>query len=536
MNYGLLVTLVIIYVAIIGFLGYLGYRHTKSSKDYMLAGGEVHPFLMAMAYGSTMISTSAIVGFGGTAGMYGMSLLWLTVFNIFFGIFIAFIFFGKRIRAMSVKLNARTFPELLGKRYNSEFIRKFSAALIAVSMPLYAAAVMIGGARFMEGSLQWNFSTSLWLLAIIVTVYVLFGGLKGIIYTDAFQGTLMFVTMALILVLTYVKVGGVIDGHSFLAGLADKVPTALAAKGHTGWASMPAFGSETWWMVISTLVLGVGIGVLSQPQLAVRFMTVKSNRELNRGVLIGGIFILFMTGVAFVVGALSNVYFMEHGGKLAMQLVTNAATKKPNVDLIIPMFISKAFPTWITYIFLLTLLSAAMSTLSGQFHVIATSINYDLFNGEKKDDKTRLKLARIGIIIALVFTMIISLWLPGSIIAIATSIFFGLCAASFLPMLIGALFWKRATTQGVTIGMLAGFVVYLFSMLFMHAKEATIFNVSQALTGKPVLFAFPWTVIDPLVLGLPVGLIVTYVACTLTKPIDEAHIEQCFAKKSTPSA
>ncbi len=530
MNYSLLVTIVLIYVAIVGYLGYLGYRHTTSSKDYMLAGGEVHPYLMAMAYGATFISTSAIVGFGGAAGMYGMSMLWLTVFNIIAGIAVAFIVFGKRIRAMSHRLDVRTFPELMGKRYNSVFIQKFSAALIALSMPLYAAAVMIGGARFMQESLKMDYTVSLWLLAIIVMVYVLFGGLKGVLYTDAFQGTLMFITMALIVILTYIKVGGIIDGHSALAAMADKVPSSLAEKGMTGLASMPTFGSDIWWFVVSTLVLGVGIGVLAQPQLAVRFMTVNSNRDLNRGVLIGGVFILFMTGVAFIVGALSNVYFMENEGKLALQMVTDPATMKPNIDLIIPIFISQAFPDWISYIFLLTLLSAAMSTLSGQFHVIATSINYDLYRGDDRDDKTRLRLARIGTIIAVAVTMIISLWLPESIIAIATSIFFGLCAAAFLPMLIGALFWKRATTTGVTIGMLAGSAVYLFSLLFLQAKGAAIFGVSQALFGKTVLLPFPWTAIDPIVLGLPVGLGVMFLVSYLSKPIDEAHLTHCFHK------
>lgn len=533
MDYGILITLVIIYCAIVVFLGYLGYRHTKSAKDYLIAGGEVHPVVMALAYGATFISTSAIVGFGGAAGMYGMSMLWLTVFNILAGIFVAFVFFGKPIRAMSQKLDVRTFPELMGKRYQSPFIQKFSAALIALSMPLYAAAVMIGGARFMEQSLQMNYTTALWVLAIIVAVYVLFGGLKGVMYTDAFQGTLMFVTMAVILVLTYVKVGGIVDGHVFLDNLASKVPPSLAEKGHTGWAAMPTFGSEIWWFVVSTLVMGVGIGVLAQPQLAVRFMTVKSNRELNRAVLIGGVFILFMTGVAFIVGSMSNVYFMQNGGKLALQLVMDPATQKPNIDLIIPMFISKAFPTWISYVFLLTLLSAAMSTLSGQFHVIATSVSHDLFGGGQQNDQSRLKLARIGIIVAFIATIAISLWLPGSIIAIATSIFFGLCAAAFLPMLIGALFWKRATTAGVTYGMLAGSAVYLFSLFFLHAKEAAVFGVCQALFGKPVLLPFPWTAIDPIVLGLPVGLAVMFLSSSLGKKVDEAHLEQCFDKANT---
>ena len=77
-----------VYLGIIAFLSYLGYKQTKSSKDYMVAGGNVHPYLMGLAYGASFISTSAIVGFGGAAGVYGMSLLWLTVCNILIGVFI----------------------------------------------------------------------------------------------------------------------------------------------------------------------------------------------------------------------------------------------------------------------------------------------------------------------------------------------------------------------------------------------------------------------------------------------------------------
>ena len=106
---------------------------------------------------------------------------------------------------------------------------------------------------------------------------------------------------------------------------------------------MPKFGSSLWWSLVSTIVMGVGIGVLTQPQLAVRFMTVKSNKEINRAVLIGGVFILFMTGVAFVVGALSNVYFVNNPvfGKISL------AVAGGNIDKIIPIFINSAMPTWL---------------------------------------------------------------------------------------------------------------------------------------------------------------------------------------------
>ena len=85
---------------------------------------------MALSYGATFISTAAIVGFGGTAGIYGMGLLWLTFLNILVGIFIAFVFFGKRTRKMGHNLGALTFPEFLSKRFDSRFIQYFSGIVI----------------------------------------------------------------------------------------------------------------------------------------------------------------------------------------------------------------------------------------------------------------------------------------------------------------------------------------------------------------------------------------------------------------------
>src|SRR5690606_24269814 len=142
--------------------------------------------------GATFISTSAIVGFGGTAGVYGMGLLWLTFLNILVGIFIAFVFFGKRTRKMGHNLSALTFPEFLSKRFNSKFIQYFSGAVIFFGMPLYAAVVLIGMARFVETTLNLDYNIALVALAIIVALYVIFGGIRGVMYTDALQGSIMF--------------------------------------------------------------------------------------------------------------------------------------------------------------------------------------------------------------------------------------------------------------------------------------------------------------------------------------------------------
>lgn len=526
MNTNLLYAMLAVYLGITAFLGYLGYRHTKSSKDYMIAGGNVNPTLMSLAYGSTFISTSAIVGFGGAAGVYGMSLLWLTVFNIFVGIFVAFVFFGIKTRQLAQELHVKTFPEFLGARFNSPFIRKFSAVMISVTMPLYAAAVMIGGARYMEEALGMDYVTALTVFAIIVLAYVFFGGLRGVIYTDALQGLIMFFGMAALCVLTYSMLGGVTTAHAKLEALHNMVPQALASKGHLGWTAMPAFGSEIWWFVVSTLVLGVGIGVLAQPQLAVRFMTVASAKGIYKGLGVGAVFILFMTGVAFTVGALSNVYFVEHSGKIALA-ATAAGGAAPNVDKIIPLFITLAMPEWLRYIFLFTLLSAAMSTLSGQFHIISTSISYDLNPKKNASDRQVLMLARIGTLLGFLLTLVLALQLPLGVIAVATALFFGLCTSSFLPMYAAALYWPRITPSGAICSMVTATVVYIGLVLLVHEKEAGIFGLCAKLFGVKTLGMAPWTYIDPLVIALPVSAVVLIAVSLLTQPVNQpAAVEE----------
>lgn len=524
-----LILVVLFYLGATVYLGWLGYKHTRSASDYYTAGGEVNPFLMAMGYGAAFISTAAIVGFGGAAAVYGMSLLWLTVFNIIAGIFIAFVWIGRRTRAMGRELSAQTFPELLGSRYNSPFIRKFSAIVIAISMPLYAAAVMIGGARFMEMALNVNYTFALLLVAIIVGSYVLAGGMKGVLYTSAFQGALMLIVMLVLLIFTYRILGGITEAHTALASMKHLVPEGLVEEGHRGWTAMPESFSRSWWYVMSTLVLGVGIGVLAQPQLAVRYMTVRSNKELYRALVPGGIFILLMTGVGFTVGALSNVYFYETIGKISLVASIAPGTNTPNTDTIIPLFITSTLPVWVGYVFMLTLLSAAMSTLSGQFHAIATSISYDLYQPNSANAQAGLKLARYGTILGLIVTVLLSYILPVSIIAIATAIFFGLCASGFLPVYLFGLFWKRVTMTGAAVGMVAGTVVYLFSMLFMYGRMTHIFGLSQLFFGQMSVVTFPFNVIDPIVYALPVSLLVTVIVSLATQStINQKHVDKCF--------
>jgi SSS family solute:Na+ symporter len=498
---------VVVYIGITMVLGYLGYRKTRKAEDYLLAGRSSHPIIIALSYGSTFISTSAIVGFGGAAALYGMGLVWLTVFNIGVGIFIAFVVFGKRTREIGHRLSAITFPDLLGKIYNSALLQYITGIIIVVSMPIYAAAVLIGGARFLEPTLGISYSSALLLFAAIVGIYVIFGGLIAVMYTDAFQGTIMLIGMSVLLVLTYVYLGGVEAAHTALAGMAGLVPATLAQQGHTGWASMPVAGSPIWLYLVTTLVLGVGIGVLAQPQLVVRFMTAKDERSLNRAIMVGGPFILMMTGVAFTVGALANVYFQRTSGTIAFAAAGN------NVDAVIPLFINQAMPDIFVVIFMVTLLAAAMSTLSSLYHAMGTALVCDLW-GRGRECALSLTANKAGVVVMMVISVILAYLLPNNIIALATAMFMGLCASAFLPTFAYSVFAKKPSQQAALWSICTGSVVWLVWAAFVNVRVSNLFRwgtdpgaptLAQALLGNASLLPFPWSSMDPLVVALPLS-------------------------------
>ena len=535
LNAWVLGVLIAIYACIIGFLGLRGFRKTKNNQDYLLAGRSVNPFVMAMSYGAAFISTSALVGFGGIAGQFGMGLMWLVFMNIAFGIVIAFIWFGHRTRSIGAALDVKTFPEFIGSRFQSNGMKYFIAAVIFTFIPLYSSVVLISGARFLQEVMSVPYLWALTVFGAVVAVYVIFGGLKGVMYVDALMGSIMIGGMLLLIIMCYVRLGGVIPAHEKLTEMSALVAQRLPAEyalGHRGWTVMPEFNSVWWWTLVSSLMLGVGIGALAQPQLAVRFMTVKSGRELNRAVLVGSIFILCTAGAAYMTGALSNVFFYhpEIGiGSHTPQLAIEAAGGNP--DIIIPMFIKEALPPIVLYLFSLTMLSAAMSTLSSLFHVAGSSLGHDICGKFCRKPEQAITISRLGVTVGIILSVFFAIIMPPGMVARGTAIFFGICAAAFLPSYAASLYWKRATAAGVWAGMATGTFFSVFGLLFLHQKEAAMLGVCRWIFGKDVLIAtHPWPVVDPFIYALPLSVIALVVVSLLTTPPAKEHLEKIFDK------
>lgn len=506
--------IVILYLFAIAFLGYLGYKKTKDASDYLLGGRKMNPIVMALSYGATFISASAIVGFGGVAATFGMGIQWLCLLNMFMGVVIAFICFGRKTRKLGAKYNAKTFPQLLGLHYGSKGIRIFIAAVIFIGMPLYAAVVMKGGAVFIERLFNIDLHVALLIFTLVVAGYVTTGGIKGVLYTDAMQAVIMFFCMLFLLFWFYSIMGfGFTEANQQLSDITHLVPERFKALGHQGWTSMPVAGSPQWYTLISSLILGVGIGCLAQPQLVVRFMMVDSTRQLNRGVLIGCIFLIITVGAIYHVGALSNLFFLKTHGVVASEAIKD-------MDKIIPLFIDEAMPKWFGALFMLCILSASMSTLSAQFHTMGAAFGADMFtNLFSKTKENSTMIVRIGVMFSILVSYVICYTLSDGIIARGTALFMGICAATFLPAYFCSLYWDKATHQGALASLWVGALGSLFAMMFLHKAEAGPIGLCNFLFGKEVLIdTYPWFVIDPLLFALPLSALTIVGVSLMTQP------------------
>ncbi len=195
------------------------------------------------------------------------------------------------------------------------------------------------------------------------------------------------------------------------------------------------------------------------------------------------------------------MFFYQTSGKIAIDAAGG------NVDAIMPLFINQAMPDIFVVIFMLTLLSAAMSTLSALYHAMGTALVCDLW-GQGRECALSMKAHQAGIVIMMVVSTIIAFLLPVSIIARATVMFMGLCACAFLPAFAVGVYAKAPSTKAALCSMVTGAVLWFAWTAFFHAAEAKPLGFCQALFGKVTLLGSPWTAVDPIVIVLPVSFIV----------------------------
>ena len=505
-------------------LGYYGYRNTKNSDEFLLGRNKANPIIIALSYGATFLSASAVIGFGGQAAVHGASLMWLCFLNLALGVAVAFIVFGNRTRSLGRKLGASTFADLLGKIYKSKGIRMFTAIIIIVMMPIYCAAVLKGGVNSLAVITGLDYNLMLLVLSLIVAIYVVYGGIIAVMYNDAMQAVIMLAGMIAIFVVTIGTLGW--DAFQQLTDLtvSGAIQQTNVLPGSNGWTVFPTMFSPEWWTVVSTFLLGVGVGALTQPQLAVRFMSSKDSKSLNKSMVIGCVFIFVIVGIAYTVGTLSNLYFFNEHGVNAIQWVTSGT------DFIIPTFIMEIFHGFtfgdlFVSLFLISLISASVSTISALMHTIGAAGGYDIYSAimsRKEGKEVDVKSLGVNRSVTMVMMILVVLYcylMPSDIIAKATSVFMGMTAAALLPAYVHALYCKNPNRKAAFNSVIAGSSVYLFWALFVNKGTSIFLPVCKWLTGNQVLFDGIVMYVDALVVALPVSALVMAISYFVMKGV-----------------
>jgi SSS family solute:Na+ symporter len=187
---------------------------------------------------------------------------------------------------------------------------------------------------------------------------------------------------------------------------------------------------------------------------------------------------------------------------------------------------------WYSFIFIFSLISAAMSTLSSQFHTMGTAVGRDILENLGADKEKTTLWTKIGIVAVILFSVFLAYKFQKApaIIARSTAIFFALCASIFLPSFIFGLFSKRVTKPAAIASMIVGFLVSSFWLLFVHFKEAKALGVAKALFGVNSLLAgSKWAFVDALVIALPLSTLTLLIVSAFTKP-DPKVIKRAFGR------
>jgi SSS family solute:Na+ symporter len=324
------------------------------SRDALLPG-KVSVAVQALAYVATYISAVALVGFGGLCYIFGMQMLLIAAGNVWLGTWFVYRYLAWPTRLWQRKLDSKTPAELLSKAFDAPALQSFIGFISTVLLIIYGSAVFKGAAVMIAGVLPISVNTALVCLVAIVGMSVLWGGLRGVLYTEAFQGLLMIIGVGMLLVALLHAVGGPAAGIKALAALP---PTDSANNGFMSLSSGPSG------LNIIFLTLVTSVGIWAQPQLIQRHFALKSMSETKKAAPLAMLALSVVVGGAYFASALSRL------------LLGPGIT---NPDTVMPMLVNRLLPAFGQQLFALAIVSASLSTASALLHIASGSLGRDVF-------------------------------------------------------------------------------------------------------------------------------------------------------------
>lgn len=462
-----------LYVAVLFLIGILASRRIKGMSDYYVGGKKLGFWAVAFSARATGESGWLLIGLTGMGAMAGFSSYWVVIGELL-GVIVSWQFMAKRFKNRSDSYGSITIPDYLQSHFKSTTnnLRILAASILVVFIVIYVASqIDVTGVAF-KSMLGIDYKVGALVGFFIVLTYIFIGGFVAAVWSDLFQGLLMFFGLVLLPIVVWFSMD---HGAGVTEGLNAIDPTLTQVFGRS---------TDPWMNVFTILGFSmIGLGFLGSPQVYVRFMSIKDETEIDKGKWVAAAFTLLTDAAAVSIGILARIYFTESGQDPEAILGNNGED-------VLSMITESFLPTLLVAVFIAIVLSAIMSTIDSLLILASSAITRDFYQKIFRpdiNDKDLTKISRIATIImaftALVIAIIMNYVSPDR--QIFWVIIFGWSgiAATFCPVVILSLFWKGYSEKGAMASMITGFVcVILFNFVF---KEMD--NVGEYFAALDVL-------------------------------------------------
>lgn len=461
----------ILYLTFLLGVGVWTFKFNKTQEDYLLAGRKLGPWVTAFSERASGESAWLLLALPGAAITVGLSESWAVV-GIILGIIASWFLIAEKLREETEKYDALTIPQYLHRKFDdhSNIIRLFSSVIIAFFFLFYVSAQFHASGKVLNSLFELGPVTGISIGAAIIIVYTLMGGFYAVAWTDLLQGILMIGTLIILPIAGYIELSE--SGMTLSDGLA-KADSIF----HNNNGSFFG-GKEKMAAVVATLGgLSWGLGYLGQPHLVIRYMAIRSSKDVKvaRKIAIAWA-IPGITG-AFLIGLVALLYF---GPEYFLTIDPEQA---------MPLLASKLLHPILAGLFISGAVAAMMSTADSQLLVSTSAVTEDFYHqylGNQLSEKSLVKMSRIMIVVLGLIAYGIAIFseIQGKKIFGVVSYAWSGLGSAFGPALVMTLWWKKTTRQGVIAGLIVGF---LTTVIWANIPELKVI-VTERLSS--FVFAF----------------------------------------------
>ncbi len=451
----ILIAMVVYMLAVIGIGVAFARRANENSENYFLGGRTLGPWVTAMSAEASDMSGWLLMGLPGVAYWCGLADAFWTAFGLALGTYLNWLITARRLRRYSVKVDAITLPDFFSRRFHEKkkVIMSVAAAFILIFFCVYASSCLVTCGKLFSTLFGASYQSMMILGAAFVLIYTLLGGFLAESVSDFMQAIVMIIALIVILFIGSSKAGGFgavlenarhIPGFLEFFGIASPTMENGVQAVSNGAPLFDEAGSYGFLTVISTM--SWGLGYFGMPQVLLRFMAIRKEEELVRSRRIASVWCVISLAAAVFIGLIGRAVFP-----------TALATASEAESIFI--LLSKSFlPPLLAGFIMAGILAATISSSDSYLLIAASAFAKNIYQGiVKKDasDKQVMTLSRITLLVIALIAIVIALD-ENSIIFTIVSFAWAGFGATFGPLMLFSLFYKRTTRAGAIAGMLSG--------------------------------------------------------------------------------